>query len=97
VASANYASEYVVSHVRLGETISVTLSGSTGRRGETARGLDDLPPLHQLVRALLSGRAVGSTAVVDRTNVTETQAQAPRPIASESFVNEPIPVAWFPG
>lgn len=87
VASVNCTTKYVVSHVRLGETISVTLSGPTGRRGGTARGLDDLPALYsQLVRALLTGRDVGSLGVVDRTNVTETQGLPPRRIASDSYL-----------
>lgn len=87
VTSANCATQYVVSHVRLGDTISVTLVGPTGRRGGTARGLDDLPALYsQLVRALLTGRAVGSMGVVDRTNVTETQGVSPRRIASDSYL-----------
>src|SRR5436309_13985116 len=37
---------YTLSHVRLGNTITVTLSGPNGRREGTALGLDDLPALY---------------------------------------------------
>src|SRR5438093_587828 len=37
---------YVVSHVQLGETISVTLVGPAGRRDATAIGLNDIPAVY---------------------------------------------------
>src|SRR5947209_4174188 len=45
---------YTVSHVRLGETIAVILSGPNGQREGAALGLDDLPALYsQMVRSMV--------------------------------------------
>lgn len=71
--------QYSLSHVRLGETIIVTLTGPNGSREATARGLHDLPALYnQMVRSILTGRPMTGFNVVDRTNVTETQAEVKR-------------------
>ena len=65
---------YTISHIRLGNVITVTLIGSEGHRDGTAQGLNDLPPLYnQLVRSLVTGRDV-----VDRSNVTVNQSSASR-------------------
>ena len=74
------ATPYTVSHVKLGETIVVTLSGPNGQRREgTALGLDDLPPLYsQMVRSIVTGRPMEGFNVVDRSNVTEAQTSANR-------------------
>jgi hypothetical protein len=80
------ATTYLLSHVRLGSTIIVTLSGPSGHREGTAIGLEDLPPLYsQMVRSILTGRAIGSMGVVDRTNVTAAQDLEPRRVRSDSF------------
>ena len=79
-------SPYVLSHVRLGESITTTLEGAGGRREGVAIGLDDLPHLYsQMVRSFISGAAVGSLRVVDRTNVTKAQDQPPRRLESDRF------------
>jgi hypothetical protein len=79
------AERYLLSHVGLGNTITVTLSGAAGQREAMASGLDDLPGLYsQLVRALLTGSAVGAMNVVDRTNVTTPQAE-PKRVSVDSF------------
>jgi hypothetical protein len=76
---------YTVSHIRLGETIVVTLSGPDGHREGTALGLNDLPALYsQMVRSIVTGRPMTGFNVVDRTNVTEAQASQPR-VQSDSF------------
>jgi hypothetical protein len=73
------ATQYSLSHVRLGDTIVVTLTGPNGSREATATGLDDLLALYnQMVRSILTGRPMTGFNVVDRTNVTETQAEARR-------------------
>jgi hypothetical protein len=65
---------YTISHIRLGDVITVALSGPEGQREGTAQGLNDLPALYsQLVRSLVTGRQI-----VDRSNVTEAQASALR-------------------
>jgi hypothetical protein len=79
VLAAGCSTEYSVSHVRLGNTIVVTLTGANGRREATASGMDDLPALYsQMVRSILTGRPMTGWSVVDRTNVTESQAVARR-------------------
>jgi len=65
---------YTISHIRLGDVITVAVSGPEGQREGTAQGLNDLPALYsQLVRSLIIGRQS-----VDRSNVTEAQASALR-------------------
>ena len=76
---------YTLSHVRLGNTIMVLLSGPAGQREGRAAGMDDLPNLYnQIVRALLTGSSVGAMKVVDRTNVTTPQAE-PKRVGIDSF------------
>src|SRR5262245_16872050 len=76
---------YVLSHVKLGNTISVTLAGPKGTREGTALGLDDLAALYsQMVRSLETGRPMTGLGVVDRTNVTAAQATAQR-VHSDGF------------
>jgi hypothetical protein len=77
---------YTVAHVRLGETIVVTLSGPNERREGIALGLDDLPALYsQMVRSIVTGRPMTGFNVVDRTNVTEAQAASVKRVESDSF------------
>ena len=80
VADRDCAATYTVSHIRLGTTISVTLSGPAGKREATALGLDDLPAIYsQMVRSLTTGQPMG-IGVLDRTNVSASQdSAAPRP------------------
>lgn len=77
---------YVVSHVKFGDTITVTLSGPTGQRQAMGLSMNDVPALYsQLVRAILGGQDVGSMrTVVDRTNVISTQS-APMRVQSDSL------------
>jgi hypothetical protein len=87
VVSRDCTEAYLVSHVELGHTITVTLSGPQGTRHAVAAGVDEVAAVYsQLVRALLTGRDVGSMiAVVDRTNVFLTQATSPLRVQSESL------------
>lgn len=76
---------YTVSHVRLGNTIVVTMTGAGGSREGIAVGLDDLPALYsQMVRSIVTGRPMTGFNVIDRTNVTASQAASLR-VQSESF------------
>jgi hypothetical protein len=76
---------YTVSHVLLGNTIMVTLSGPNGHREGTAIGFDDLPALYsQMVRSMVTGRPMSGFNVIDRTNVTASQA-SPKRVQSNSF------------
>ena len=76
---------YTVSHVRLGNTIVVSLSGPNRHWEGTALGLDDLPALYsQMIRSVVTGRPMSGMNVVDRTNVTASQA-SPLRVQSDSF------------
>jgi hypothetical protein len=85
VVSGECPALYTLAHVRLGNTITVTLSGPRGLRDGTALGLDDLPALYsQMVRSMLTGQPMTAMGIVDRTNVTASQASARR-IHSDSL------------
>jgi len=85
VAQGDCSTRYTLSHVMLGNTITVTLSGPNGNRQGTALGLDDLPALYsQMVRSIVTGRPMGGMGVVDRTNVTASQTSARR-VGSDRF------------
>jgi hypothetical protein len=86
ITDAGCRTTYRLAHVRLGTTIVVTLSGPQASREGIALGLDDLPAVYsQLVRSILTGKAMGSLGVVDRTNVSATQDVAPRRVQSEGL------------
>jgi hypothetical protein len=79
------ATPYVLTHARLGDLIVVSLAGPNDRREALARGTDDLPALYsQMVRSIVTGRPMTGLNVVDRTNVTASQASARR-IYSDSI------------
>jgi hypothetical protein len=85
VGSDNCTSVYVLSHVKLGNVIIVTLSGPNGQREGRAQGMDDLPALYnQMVRSIITGRPMTGFNVVDRTNVTEAQTVQQR-VPTDSF------------
>jgi hypothetical protein len=84
--SSSCQSTYTLSHIRLGRTIIVTLSGPEGSREGKALGLDDLPAVYsQLVRSLITGEPMGSLGVLDRTNVSAAQDLPPRRVQSEGL------------
>jgi hypothetical protein len=86
VADATCGMPYTVSHIRLGETIFVTLTGPGGYREGTALGLDDLPSLYsQMVRSIVTGRPMTGFNVIDRTNVTAAQSAPPRRVEIDSL------------
>jgi hypothetical protein len=73
------ASQYSLTHVRLGNTIVVSLDGPGGPREGIALGMDDLPALYsQMARSIVTGRPMEGFNVIDRTNVTASQANATR-------------------
>ena len=85
VVDAPCDSAYVVSHVAFGTRIMVTLSGPKGQREATAIGMDDVPAVYsQMVRSLMRGEPMGTSGVVDRTNVTNTQAAVQNRMHSDS-------------
>jgi len=85
VVAGPCTSLYVLSHVKLGNYIIVTLSGPNGQREGRALGMDDLPALYsQMVRSMLTGRPMTGFNVIDRTNVTEAQTTQRR-VPTDSF------------
>jgi hypothetical protein len=85
VGADTCTSMYVLSHVKLGNVIIVTLSGPSGQREGRAQGMDDLPALYnQMVRSMLTGKPMTGFNVVDRNNVTEAQTIQHR-VESDSF------------
>ena len=86
VLSEGCGSQYSLTHVRLGNTIVVYLEGPGGRREGIALGMDDLPALYsQMARSIVTGRPMEGFNVIDRTNVTESQAAAPRRVHTDSL------------
>jgi hypothetical protein len=80
------ANAYVVSHVRFGNTITITLSGPAGQRDAVARGMDDVPAVYsQMVRSLLRGEPLSAPGIVDRTNVSRQQSDAPNRVYADSL------------
>lgn len=77
---------YAVSHIQFGTRITITLSGPQGQREATAMGMDDVPAVYsQMVRSLLRGQPMDAAGIVDRTNVSDTQASAPNRVHSDSI------------
>jgi hypothetical protein len=77
---------YTLSHIQLGGTISVTLTGPDGDREGTALGLEDLPALYsQMARSVVTGRQMSGFNVIDRTNVTAAQGAEPKRITIDSI------------
>jgi hypothetical protein len=85
VTDAACDATYTVSHINLGATIVVTLSGPNGKREGVANGMEDLPALYsQMVRSIVTGRPMSGFNVTDRTNVTESQSSTRR-VHTDSF------------
>jgi hypothetical protein len=86
IVDAGCRDTYSLSHIRLGSTIIVTLTGAARTWDGRAMGLDDLPAVYsQLVRAATTGQPMGSLAVVDRGNVSAAQDQIPRRVQSDGY------------
>ncbi|HZR27050.1 MAG TPA: hypothetical protein VFA59_25865 [Vicinamibacterales bacterium] len=77
---------YVVTHVKLGRTITVTMTGSKGTREGKAIDVDDLEPIYnQMIRSFLTGKPVGTFGVIDRGNVSAAQNIPERRVQSDAF------------
>lgn len=77
---------YTVSTVRLGSSVSTTVTGPQGTRTMSLRAIEDLPNAYdQIVRSLHSGREISETSgAMTRDNVTANQA-APRRAEADSL------------
>lgn len=80
------AETYVVSNVKLGNTITVSISGPRGQRTGRATSLDDLGNVYsQMVKSLVTGAPMETGGgATDRSNVTRDQA-APRRVAADGL------------
>jgi hypothetical protein len=79
--------EWVLSHVRLGSSITIAVASPRGRRSDHVTRIEDLGAQYsQTIRALLTGGDPRDelTGVVDRTNVTSAQAELQR-VPSENL------------
>jgi hypothetical protein len=77
---------YAVAHVKLGNSVSITLMGPQGYRQATARSIEDLPSWYdQMVRSLLTGAPMAATSTaVTRDNVAASQ-MAPNRVEADSL------------
>jgi hypothetical protein len=79
VVPAGCATSFSLSHAQLGNIVVVSMSGPGGPWQATALTLDDLPAVYsQMVRSIVTGRPMTGLNVVDRTNVTASQALSRR-------------------
>jgi hypothetical protein len=79
VVPAGCPRQYSLSHIRLANTVVVSITGPGGPREGIAQGMDDLPALYsQMVRSIVTGRPMTGFNVIDRTNVTLSQTSARR-------------------
>ncbi|MDB4953045.1 MAG: hypothetical protein JWO36_614 [Myxococcales bacterium] len=86
VTNQNCTTTYTVYNVKLGESITVYVTGPTGNREARASKLDELPLVYeQIAHSLVTGEAMGSGGgSIDRTNATNDQ-MAPRRAASDNL------------
>ena len=71
VLPAGCPTEYLLSHIQLGNVIVVSLSGPAGQREATALGMDDLAALYnQMVRSIVSGRPMSGSLTPGRRSIT---------------------------
>lgn len=82
----NCSETYIVSNIKLGNTINVTISGPKGQRTGRATSLDDLPNIYsQMVKSLVTGAPMETGGgATDRTNVTKDQS-APRRVQADDL------------
>ncbi|HVV82732.1 MAG TPA: hypothetical protein VHE35_06610 [Kofleriaceae bacterium] len=80
------AETYTVSNVKLGNTITVTMTGPRGQRTARATSLDDLGPVYsQMVKSLVTGAPMETGGgAQDRSNVTRDQA-SPRRVTADGL------------
>jgi hypothetical protein len=71
---------WTLNHVRLGESVTITLQSSRGTRRAKANKLEDLPNVYsQMVRSMLGGSDMTNDgSAINRKNVTESQKQSRR-------------------
>lgn len=84
VSAAPCAQTWMVSHVRLGSSITVRLSQGSASQQMTVAQIEELPAAYErLVRAIQTGQPVAVTA--DRDSVTSAE-ESPRRVSADSLV-----------
>lgn len=85
-SGASCTETYMVSNIKLGETINVTITGPRGQRTGRATRIDDLPNIYsQMVKSLVTGAPMETGGgATDRSNVTRDQS-APRRVAADQL------------
>lgn len=79
VVTSGCTKSFVLFHSQLGSLVVVTISGEGKSWQATAQTPEDVPAIYsQMVRSIVTGRAMTGMNVVDRTNVTSSQADARR-------------------
>lgn len=80
VAREGCTETWTLYHVRIGETVTVTVRAPRGTRRERIKTLDDLPAVYsQLIRAIQTGgENTNDRADLDRRDVTVNQSEARR-------------------
>jgi len=97
VTSGTCTQTYTFYNVKLGDTITVYVSGPGGQRQARASKIDELPLLYdQLVSSLVTGEPMGSIENVDRTNAT-TDQMAPRRVVADSLFYLRLGAGWVAG
>jgi len=77
---------YRVHHIRLGDSVTVSLANGSGSRSLKVGKIDDVSKAYsQLVESLLSGKPLGvESGSIDRTNVTNAQV-SPNRVEADSL------------
>lgn len=79
VVTSGCTKSFVLFHSQLNNLVVVTMSGQGKTWQATALTPDDVPAIYsQMVRSIVTGRPMTGMNVIDRTNVTSSQADARR-------------------
>lgn len=75
VSRADCSESWTLYHVRLGETVTVTVRSPRGVRHQSVRHIEELSAAYsQIVKSLLAGQPISAEGTsIDRHNVTDTQ------------------------
>jgi hypothetical protein len=84
---AGCSATWKVYHLKLGQSVTVTMSSPTDNRTMKVRSVEDVPDAYsQMVKSLITGQPLGAEGgTIDRTNVTATQMSNNRVAADSLF------------
>jgi len=85
IASGSCSEEYVLYHLKLGDTITAFINSPKGNRKLKAASINELPEVYsQMVRSIKNSNDADDMANANRKNVTESQAN-PRRIQADNL------------